>query len=348
MTEPSLRPSYPALPDPWDARRAVPLDGPLERDTRPSAARQVVMAFLVLFTAFILFQLMSSAVAVLLLLFVEGIPQEELLSELTGRLDVHARSLLIGNTVGQFLGLALPALVLAGLHTTERRRFLRLRATDGRLVGWALVGLVVLTPVVQWLGIVNEQLPVPEWVRTFEQSQLELIEQIMRMETGLLFNLLVLAVTPAICEEVLFRGYVQRQAERGMGFLGGILFSGILFGLYHLRLTQLLPLTLLGLYLAWLAWRTGSLWAPIVVHFGNNALAVAVGAYATTHPEIEMANIEAYRVPWVLALAGLVGFAAVAAVIHRIAVLDLARRPGAEVASEPGREGSPGGAGVFQ
>ena len=77
-----------------------------------------------------------------------------------------------------------------------------------------------------------------------------MLEQILTQDFSLLFAISMLALTPAICEEVLFRGYIQRQAERSLGAWGGILFSGIIFGFYHLRLTQAVPLSLLGIFMA--------------------------------------------------------------------------------------------------
>lgn len=117
----------------------------------------------------------------------------------------------------------------------------------------------------------------------------------------------------------MFRGYVQRQAERGLGIVGGVLFSGIVFGLYHLRLSQAIPLCVLGIYLAWLVWRTGSLWPAIIVHFANNAFAVAIGAYIARDPDLEMADLEQFEVPWYFLVLGLVLFGAVVVGIQRLA-----------------------------
>jgi uncharacterized protein len=245
---------------------------------------------------------------------------------LTNALEEHGRVILTANTIGQVLGLALPALVLARMHTTRGWAFLRVRATDLPMMLLALLGLAALLPVVQWLGGVNETLPLPETIRRFEQSQLDLIERVLMQDTHLLFNLLALALTPAICEELLFRGYVQRQSERGFGVLGGILFSGIAFGLYHLRLTQLLPLAVLGIYIAYVAWRTGSLWPAIMVHFANNAFAVMLGAYIARHPELGVDRIDNMRVPWYLVASGVTFFILVAFAMERWARVRLRER----------------------
>src|SRR5690606_8291101 len=120
-------------------------------------------------------------------------------------------------------------------------------------------------------------------------------------------------------EELMFRGYVQRQAERGLGIAGGILFSGIIFGLYHLRLSQAIPLCILGIYLAWLVWRTGSLWPAIAVHFANNAIAIAIGAYISQRPEPEARALEQWEVPWHYLVLGILVFGAAVAAMQRVA-----------------------------
>lgn len=314
----------PTLPDRWERRGSIPLDGWLERHE----FGPLWLAAFGLISAFVLFQVVISPAATVLILMAQGVQPSELFGAFENIIDEHARSLLSANTVGQVLGLALPAYLLARLHSSRPHAFLRLRSADGALVVLAAVGLIALTPAIQWLGTINEQLPLPEFIRQFEQSQLELIERVLSIDTGILFNLVVLAITPALCEELLFRGYVQRQLERGAGVAGGILLSGVVFGLYHLRLTQAVPLCLLGVYLAWLVWRTGSLWPAIVVHFLNNAMAIAIGAYLSGKDDVEMADIETMEMPWYLVASGLVIFLAVVLAIRRRAAAIGPVRPG--------------------
>lgn len=318
MPEGSPESATPILDDRWEQSPPIPLDGWFERHH----VGPVFLAIFGLIAAFVLFQLIISPVAMIIIFAAQGIQPAELLGGFETLIEEHARSLLTANTIGQVFGIAVPAYLLARLHSSRPGAFLRFRPGDGVLIVLAVIGLLALTPAIQWLGTVNEQLPLPDFIRQFEQSQLELIERVLNIDTGLAFNLVVLAVTPAFCEEVLFRGYVQRQLERGTGVVAGILISGIVFGLYHLRLTQAIPLCVLGIYLAWLVWRTGSLWPAIVVHFMNNAMAVAVGAYLSRRGDVDLADLEAMEVPWYLVVLGLaVLAAAVAGMRQRVAVL---------------------------
>ena len=118
---------------------------------------------------------------------------------------------------------------------------------------------------------------------------------------------------------------MQRQAERRLGVLWGIVFSGVVFGFYHLSLLQALPLSVLGIYLAYLAWRTGSLWIPIAAHFTNNALAVALGAYAAARPDVDLSDVETMHIPWYWVVLGLAVFVGVVVALRRLAEQHLAR-----------------------
>jgi membrane protease YdiL (CAAX protease family) len=228
-------------------------------------------------------------------------------------LATYTRELIISNSGGQVLGLVGPAVLMARLHSTRVTGYLRLRRVDPRFLVLAAVGVVGVQPVVQWLAQLNQQLPLPETVRAFEQTQLELIRSVLESGLGVSFNLVALALVPGVCEEILFRGYAQRQFERASGPVGGILLSGILFGLYHLRPSQLLPLAALGLYLAYLTWRTGSLWPAILVHALHNGLAVLMARYVQQHPAYDLETIEQAAMPW-YAVAG--GFAIFGAVLY--------------------------------
>lgn len=252
------------------------------------------MAFLTLAVAFILFQGIS-LVASLAIIFGSGVSQSEM-TDIAALLAANAGPIIVANTVGQVFGLLIPALLVARFHTSDWRDFLRIRGTDVRILLLSIVGLIALIPVIQWLGGVSETLPWPDFIREFEQAQLDLIERVLMQDFPLAFTISMLAVTPAICEEVLFRGYVQRQAERSTGALWGILISGIVFGLYHLRLTQALPLSALGIFMAYLTWRSGSLLPAFIVHLANNSFAAVLGKLASTDA-IDLESVETLTIP---------------------------------------------------
>ncbi|WP_022834297.1 CPBP family intramembrane glutamic endopeptidase [Salisaeta longa] len=314
----------PVLPDAWAAAGRIPLNGPLERVPR-GALFSAGMGMFGLLASFVFFQVLVAPVALAVQVMASGgLDALQQMASPDALLNTYTTELIISNSVGQVLGLAAAAVALARLHTTEAGALLRMRGVDLRLVGGALAGLVALTPVVQWLGQVNQSLPLPDALRALEQTQLQLIAQVLNSGLGVGFNLVMLAVVPALCEELIFRGYAQRQFERAFGAVGGIVVVGLLFGMYHVRPSQFLPLALLGIYLAYLTWRTGSLWPAIAVHFANNAFAVAAAEYVQQHPAYDMQTVQQMSIPWYGVLSGFVFFCGIAYVLHRYAAQ---RRP---------------------
>ena len=298
----------PRLPDPWSRHGTLPLDGALERG---GGISPLLMALLVLAGTFIVFQVIGAVVAGAVVAaraaasgaFEQGVDAAAV-QQLIGTSD-----LIIGNSVGQVLGLALPALLVAWLHSSRVGAFLRLRRVPWAAVGLALAGMAGLLPAIGWLTELNQQVPLPEFFRMLEETRMEMIRQVLESGLPLWANLLGLAAVPALCEELIFRGYAQRQCERATGAAWGILLTGVLFGLYHLSLAQVVPLAVLGVYLAYLTWRTGSLWPAILVHFANNAFAVVGAKVATSRPGVSLAEMESTSWPWYALLGGLILFA---------------------------------------
>jgi hypothetical protein len=86
----------------------------------------------------------------------------------------------------------------------------------------------------------------------------------------------VVSLLPAVCEELLFRGYAQTRLVARWGSTWGIAVSALMFGLVHVDPVQTPDMILLGGYLGWAAYRTGSTRTSIICHLINNAVAVAL------------------------------------------------------------------------
>ncbi|MBP3431863.1 MAG: CPBP family intramembrane metalloprotease [Clostridia bacterium] len=90
---------------------------------------------------------------------------------------------------------------------------------------------------------------------------------------GLLLNLFVSAVLPAICEESLHRGMLLK-GNSALGMKKSILLSGLLFGLLHLNIEQFFYAAIIGFFLGYLCWSCNSIYPCIIIHFMNNAISV--------------------------------------------------------------------------
>lgn len=91
-------------------------------------------------------------------------------------------------------------------------------------------------------------------------------------------NILVAAVAPAICEEMLFRGFLfGTMKEKWKPWLA-ILLSGIIFGLYHMSLIKAVTISMLGIVFAYVVHRSDSIFCSMLMHLCNNGLAVLLVA----------------------------------------------------------------------
>lgn len=97
--------------------------------------------------------------------------------------------------------------------------------------------------------------------------------------------LITMAATPAIIEELCFRGYLFSAFRSKLKPWTTITATAVLFGLFHvfvgstLLVERFLPTTLLGVLLGWVAYRTGSVWPGIVLHFTHNAMLELAARY---------------------------------------------------------------------
>ncbi len=117
-------------------------------------------------------------------------------------------------------------------------------------------------------------------VRFFPGSDL-VVEELTAILSGqsLPVTLLVIAVLPAICEEVFFRGFLYSSLKRTFRPATTILLTGFLFGLYHIAPVRIIPTTVLGISMTLgLAW-SGSLAIPVLMHLVNNTVAVVLTRY---------------------------------------------------------------------
>jgi membrane protease YdiL (CAAX protease family) len=97
------------------------------------------------------------------------------------------------------------------------------------------------------------------------------------MNNGVLWSLFIVAVVPAFCEEILFRGMIQRGLERiGAGW--SIFLSGLLFGLFHFDFQRFAAQALIGFVAAYAVYRTGSIFNGMILHFMNNGLLTLVSS----------------------------------------------------------------------
>jgi membrane protease YdiL (CAAX protease family) len=185
----------------------------------------------------------------------------------------------LAQTLGSIVQFGVPALFFAQLVFRGRPLFyLGFRpAVRNSLYVVAIALLLTSYPLVGWLGLVNKQIPLPHGAVVLEQEINRQIEMMLQGKTmtDLFINLVVMAILPAIVEEMCFRGVLQRiLIGLCRNAWAGILVASIFFSLLHFELQGFLPRVFLGILLGAAYWYSGSLWPCILAHAFFNGIQV--------------------------------------------------------------------------
>jgi membrane protease YdiL (CAAX protease family) len=155
-----------------------------------------------------------------------------------------------------------------------------------------LLLMMVSLPLINGMVSLNEMMKLPaalggmeKWMKDAEEQAAKITETFLDVHSigGFGVNMLMIAIIPAIGEELLFRGLFQRLfGEWFKNIHVAIFLSALLFGAVHLQFYGLLPRMMLGAMFGYLYLWTGSLWAPVSAHFLNNGAAVLVSYLSNT------------------------------------------------------------------
>jgi hypothetical protein len=187
-----------------------------------------------------------------------------------------------------------PALVAAWLFSSKPLGFLSAEKT-GHWGNYTLVLIMALAagPLINYLIELNSHLQLPEFLKGLEQKMrsmedeaAKITEVFLDMKTGkdLWVNLLMIGLLPAIGEEFLFRGILQRLlTDMTRNKHLAIWITAILFSTIHMQFFGFVPRMLLGAFFGYLLVWTGSIWVPVFAHFVNNGSAVLFAYYQQHH-----------------------------------------------------------------
>ena len=175
--------------------------------------------------------------------------------------------------VTQALAFVLPPLVALRLFYLDGRSVLPFRRPAPRHLLAAILGTLGLNHLLRFYDAWQERVwPPPESLR-------HLWDGLLAFEGPLDFVWLLAAVAaaPALCEEILFRGFVQSGLVRhSEAAWRGVAATALIFGVFHLDPWRFVVAVLLGLFFGWLRLVSGSLWPAILAHALNNALSISL------------------------------------------------------------------------
>lgn len=244
---------------------------------------KIILLFLLSFTCLGVFMLMAQGLTTLIW-GVDFFGAPESIRDYDRPYMLHVNYVLL---FFQHLGLfVVPALAFSALSSHEPYKLLGMKpARPIWLIGAALV-MVAAMPAVNALAWMNSAVSFPEFLGGLERALQEMESQAGALTEALasradlphfLVNLLVLAVVPAIGEELIFRGLVLRIIASWTGSkTKGVWISAALFSAMHMQFYGFLPRLLLGALLGYLFVWSRTIWVPIAAHFANNALALTL------------------------------------------------------------------------
>jgi membrane protease YdiL (CAAX protease family) len=164
------------------------------------------------------------------------------------------------------------------------------------LAGGAIAGASI------WIVVAYGLLPIQTRLFPIPPELEEALGRLVLAEEGFPWReLLALAVTPALCEELLFRGAVQPALVRRIGAPVGLVVTSVLFMLLHLDPHRFPATFALGMVFGLIALRTGSTWPSVLAHALSNAFVIVVA-----QPELRRVE-EALERHRAIALAAAVG-----------------------------------------
>ena len=206
--------------------------------------------------------------------------------------SMSTTALLVTQAITQLLTFLVPVLLMTLIYyRKEQRTFYRLDFT-GQKWFYGLVGVVVMLlfiPLNDWLTEWNDTWnlgKLGEMLRFLQEQTEGILKQIVAADTvgGLLANLLVVALIPAVCEEVFFRAGIQKLLQRWLSAYGrkpwgvhvAIWLTAVIFSLGHGEIFAFMPRLVMGATLGYLYVYSGSLLPNMLAHFVNNALVVVL------------------------------------------------------------------------
>ena len=187
------------------------------------------------------------------------------------------------SSIGFFL---LPVLVYHFIFRFDIAEAMGMRAIPSAKFWLIAIGIMGMAAVfTQWLVQVNAAIPLHgDWaqLRTM-QEQVDKMVDAFFSETSvkrLLLLTLVMALLPAVAEELCFRGTIQNTlSQTNLGPIGAIFVTGLTFSLVHFEFDNFLAIWCMGIVLGLIYYYSGSIWVNVTVHFLNN-FAVVIGKYA--------------------------------------------------------------------
>lgn len=186
--------------------------------------------------------------------------------------------------------LIVPAIIILSLMDSGLKSALSIFKIPGyKETALVIILILCLFPVTSFTGQINSSMHLPAWLSGLEQWMNEKEDDADRLINSLvvsdvfsimMLNLFIIALLPAISEELIFRGVLQKIFYKlfKSGHIA-IWVTATLFSAIHFQFFGFIPRLILGLVFGYLFYWSGNLVLPVLAHFANNAFPVVMAYF---------------------------------------------------------------------
>ncbi|MBN1295733.1 CPBP family intramembrane metalloprotease [bacterium] len=198
---------------------------------------------------------------------------------------LQARDLVSGLVFTLWGLILVSAFVLVRIQNLPVRETMGFRNTHWKVWVGSIVFQTGILPLILYLNQwVMNILPIPsDWMEAFSDT--------LTGDLSKTTLILLMCISPGICEEMLFRGAIFGSLKRKWSPWHAVIVSSIMFGFLHFSVYRLFPTTVIGIALGWLVMQSGSIYPAMLAHALNNFLSLIVA------PELELDKLSSH---WML------------------------------------------------
>jgi membrane protease YdiL (CAAX protease family) len=237
----------------------------------------------------------------------------------------------LANALGAIVSFLIPSLLFGYFSDEKPLLYLGLKKViSSKIIFFLFLLILSIQFIASWLGEWNSHInfgSLQEQIEKTEAIYSKAFEVMLQMNNwgDVLLNILLMALLPAIAEELFFRASLQKVIQRWSNKSWfAVLISSLVFALLHGTFFKFIPILLLGVMLGTLYHFTKNIWYNIFIHFFNNALAVLAVYYANKSDLIKSFSDDKMKVSIIAAIISIVVSVAILMYIKKITITESA------------------------
>lgn len=199
----------------------------------------------------------------------------------TDEIDVKNTRIIL--VITQFIFILTPAVIFARLKNNDIKSVFKLYSPKPVLLLLSIIGIILLQPFLQGSLYLQDLFinsipflksildPAKEIFSELEKKSFQIVNAHNWFE--FLVVVFVISVSPSLCEEALFRGFALSNLSLVLKPVSAILITGFIFAVGHFQPFNIIPLTIIGIFLGFIVYYSNSIFTAVVAHFLNNFMA---------------------------------------------------------------------------